>query len=60
MIFFWFYLSGLSNKIIKKNLVTGDWSQSMFNSVTNHWAEERDAKSRRFVAFFFFFFVLFF
>ena len=26
---FWFYLSGLSNRIIEKYLVNGDWSQSM-------------------------------
>ena len=25
---FWFYFSGLSNRIMRKNLVTGDWSQS--------------------------------
>ena len=29
MILFWFYFSGLSNRIIrKKYLVTGDWGQS--------------------------------
>ena len=28
MIFFEFYFSGLSNKIMRKYLITGDWSQS--------------------------------
>ena len=29
MILFWIYLSGKANRIIrKKNVVTGDWSQS--------------------------------
>ena len=30
----------------------------MFYSAKHHWAEERDAKSRRFVSFLFFFFFL--
>ena len=40
MILFWFYFSGLSNRIIRKKIVSGDWSQSncyaVSTSVGNH------------------------
>ena len=29
MILFWFYFSGLSNRIIKNKIIMGDWSQSI-------------------------------
>ena len=42
-VIFWLYIyfSGLSNRIIrKKDLVTGDWSQSNMNvAVADNWAE---------------------
>ena len=36
MIFLWFYLSGLSNRIMRKYLITGDWSQSIKGLTSSH------------------------